>query len=399
MKQLPRPILHFVLIILLMGIVSPAQSQTVISGDIVQFIKTIKDAIPDMGTNKFFIPTNAQLSFFDTVFIDLKKKEYGTIASRVSVYGYQFIQFINTATNDTLFILKENIPVLRGWGTYVFDPSATNDVAIEAPHPLWDTNSWEFAIRLFIKVDAQWFILAGTHRYCNTDSSSDMAHVTQSIFHVCHKRTGTSKAIQIHGFSKTGDNAGYPDLVISNGTLNPPSILYTLETKYESKGFTAGVFSTTTYSQLNNLGATTNKQGQWSNSNGKLFIHIEHDYPLRTNQTKQALCIDAICETFTPPTIVIRENTKIASQFQLLNNFPNPFNPATSIQFYIPNDDWVQLSVFDMTGKEVRVLMNDHKEHGLYTVQFNAVQYSSGIYFCNISTTSFNRTIRMVLVK
>ena len=390
---------YVLLIVILMSVAAPVRSQTLMSGDIVQFIKTIKDAMPDMGTNKFFIPTNAHLNFFDTLFIDLKKKEFATIETRAALYGYQFIKFVNTATNDTLFILKENIPVLRGWGTYIFDPSAANDFTVESPHPLWDTNSWEFAIRLFIKMDAQWFILAGTHRYCNTDTSSDMAHVTQSVFHICHKRTGTSRAIQIHGFSKTGDNAGYPDAVISNGTQNPPSILFTLQTKYQSKGFTAGVFSSTTYSQLNNLGATTNKQGLWSNSNGKLFVHVEHDYPLRTTQSKQALSIDAICETFGSPTSIRQEHQTTPTEYSLLNNFPNPFNPATTIQFYLPNDDWVRLSVMDVTGKEIDLLMNDHREQGFYSARFNAERFGSGIYFYTLKTTSFTRTMKMVLIK
>jgi hypothetical protein len=384
---------------LVMSVATPLRSQTLMSGDIVQFIKTIKDAMPDIGSNKFFIPTNAHLNYFDTLFIDLKKKNFSAISARASLYGYQFIQFVNTATNDTLYILKENIPVLRGWGTYIFDPAAANNLTIETPHPLWDTNSWEFAIKLFIKADSKWFILAGTHRYCNSDSSSDMAHVTQSVFHVAHKRSGTSKAVQIHGFSKSGSNAGYPDVVISNGTLNPPSILTTLETKYESKGFTAGVFSASTYQQLGNLGATTNKQGQWSNSNGQLFVHIEHDYPLRTTLSKQLLSIDAICETFTPPTSVEKKNTAAVTHFELLNNFPNPFNPSTTIQFYLPTNDWVRLSVYDLWGKEIDLLMNDHIERGFHSVQFNAEQYSSGIYFCNIKTTSYIRTIRMVLIK
>jgi hypothetical protein len=383
----------------LMSVAAPARSQTLMTGDIVQFIKTIKDAMPDMGTNKFFIPTNAHLNFFDTLFIDLKKKDLATIESRAAQYGYQFIKFVNTASKDTLYILKESTPVMRGWGTYIFDPSSMNDLTIEAPHPLWDTNSWELAIRAYIKTNARWFILAGTHRYSNSDSSSDMAHVTQSVFHICHKRAGTSRAIQIHGFSKTGGNTGYPDLVISNGTLNPPSILYTVQTKYTAKGFTAGVFSTSTYSALNNLGATTNKQGQYSNNNGRLFVHIEHDYPLRNTPAKLTLCVEAIDEVFGLPTGVDDEPLKGPSDFQLYQNYPNPFNPATTIKFYLPTDGWTTVSVTDLSGRTVGRLLNDHLHQGIHTVQFSGERLSSGIYFCTITTASFMRTMKMVLIQ
>ncbi|MBP9211507.1 MAG: hypothetical protein KBF97_01845, partial [Bacteroidetes bacterium] len=334
------------------------------NGDIVQFIKTIREAMPDMGTNKFFIPTNAHLNFFDTLFIDLKKKEYGTIAARASQYGYAFIRYVHTATGETLYVLKENTPVLRGWGTYIFDPTGANDLTIEAPHPIWDTNSWELAIRLFLRTDARWFLMAGTHRYSNSDSSSDMAHVTQSVFHMAHKRTGTSRSIQIHGFSKTGSNAGYPDVVISNGTQSPPSILFSLSASYSGKGFTSGVFSSTTYADLKNLGATTNKQGQWSNSNGKLFVHIEHDNPLRTNQTKQAQSIEAVYETFTPPASAGTVNDATVSHFALHGNFPNPFNPSTTIRFSVPQTGLVRLTVTDVTGREVAVPVDGMMERG-----------------------------------
>ncbi len=383
----------------LVSVAAPVHSQSLMSGDIVEFVRTIKDAMPDMGTNKFFIPTNAHLNVFDTLFIDVKNANYTTIAARASQFGYQFIRFVNTATGDTLLVFKENVPVLRGWGTYMYCPSAAYDLAIEAPHPLWDTNSWELAVRLFIRSDAKWFLLAGTHRYCNSDSSSDMAHVTQSVFHVCHKRAATSCAIQIHGFSKTGANAGYPDAVISNGTLTPPAVLYTLENKYISKGFTAGVFSASTYAKLNNLGATTNTQGLWSSNNGKTFVHIEHDYPLRTTLSKQLLCVDAIAEVFAPAATPVRAENAAPSVFSLFTNYPNPFNPSTTITFYAPADEWMQLSVCDMSGKEIAVLVNGRTERGFHSVAFNAERYSSGIYYCNIKTHSFTRTMKMVLTK
>ncbi len=390
---------YLYLIVSLMSVAAPARSQTVVIGDIVQYIKTIKDAMPDMGTNKFFIPTNAHLNYFDTLFIDLKKKEFGTIETRASQYGYQFIKFVNTASDDTLYILKENIPVLRGWGTFIYDPSSLNDLSIEVPHPLWDTNSWELAIRAFIKTQARWFILAGTHRYCNSDSSSDMAHVTQSVFHTCHKRSATSRALQIHGFSKTGSNAGYPDLVISNGTLNPPSILYTVQEKYVAKGFTAGVFSSSTYSALNNLGATTNKQGLYSNSNGRLFVHIEHDYPLRNTPAKLALSVEAIDEVFGLPTSVQNDEPRLPADFHLFQNYPNPFNPSTTIKFYLPTGEWTTVSVIDITGRTVSYLMNDYLQRGFHSVQLSSERLASGVYFCTINTSSFTRTMKMVVVK
>jgi hypothetical protein len=382
-----------------MGVAAPVQSQTVMSGDIVQLMKTIKDAMPDNGSEKFFIPTNAHLIFFEQLFLDLKANNIATIESRAAQYGYEFIRYINIATDDTLFVLKETIPVMRGWGTYVYNPKSVNDLAIEAPHPLWDTNTWDVAIRTYMKTRAKWFLLAGAHRYANSDGSSDMAHVTRSVFYTCHTTIATSCAVQIHGFSKSGANAGYPDAVISNGTLTPPAILFVLKANYEAKGFTAGVFSSSTYSQLNNLGATTNVQGQWSASKGKLFVHIEHDYPLRTTESKEVLVIDAINETFGVPTSVTTTRAVLPGSCQLFPNYPNPFNPVTTIQFSLPSRDKVRLSVFDAAGREIAVLMDGCGEPGLNTLPFDADRLASGTYFYRLQTTSLSRTMNMVLLK
>jgi hypothetical protein len=374
-------------------------AQTTQSGDLVQVISDIRDAMPGMGSNKFFIPTTAQLSAFDSIFQDLKSKNYSVISAKAAVYGYQFIKFIHTATGDTVYLLKETIPVVRGWGTYIYDPRASNDLTIEAPHPIWDTNTWELAIRLFVRIEAQWFILAGTHRYANSDSSSDMAHVTQSVFHTCHKRTGTSSAIQIHGFSKSNVGIpGYPDVVISNGTLNPPVILYTLKTDYEEKEFTAGVFSTATYSMLGNLGATTNKQGQWSNANGKLFVHIEHDYPLRTNAAKQAACIEAMYNTFTPPVSVQRGKVN-PLEFEMLKAYPNPFNPTTTVAFNVMRAGTVRVKIIDLLGRDAGTITDGWLPSGKYTIPFSSGALSSGIYFCTLDTPLSHRIIKLFLLR
>lgn len=66
--------------------------------------------------------------------------------------------------------------------------------------------------------------------------------------------------------------------------------------------------------------------------------------------------------------------------FSLSQNYPNPFNPATKIDFEIPLDSKVTLRVYDMTGKEVKSLVNDFKSAGSYSVNFNGTDISSGIY-------------------
>ncbi len=85
--------------------------------------------------------------------------------------------------------------------------------------------------------------------------------------------------------------------------------------------------------------------------------------------------------------------------FSLSQNFPNPFNPSTMIQYSIADAQHVELKVYDLLGREVQTLVNELQNPGSYNVNFNAVNLSSGIYFYKISAGSFSDIRKMTLVK
>ncbi|MBK7629235.1 MAG: T9SS type A sorting domain-containing protein [Ignavibacteriales bacterium] len=98
------------------------------------------------------------------------------------------------------------------------------------------------------------------------------------------------------------------------------------------------------------------------------------------------------------PTSVDRESN-IPNSFSLEQNYPNPFNPSTSIQYAISSKQFVTLKVFDVLGKEIATLVNEEKSAGSYEVNFNASQFSSGVYFYELQTGSFVETRKMILLK
>ncbi len=99
------------------------------------------------------------------------------------------------------------------------------------------------------------------------------------------------------------------------------------------------------------------------------------------------------------PVEIHRGNGKIPSAFELKQNFPNPFNPATVINYSIPKASYVELAVFDVTGREVKKLVSQLKQPGSYEITFDGSQYSSGIYFYRLSADNFSFTRKMILVK
>ncbi len=86
-------------------------------------------------------------------------------------------------------------------------------------------------------------------------------------------------------------------------------------------------------------------------------------------------------------------------EFVLYPNFPNPFNPATTIRYGIPKPCHVSLKVFNMLGQEVSVLIDDEQKTGIYEFEWDAANHPSGIYFVQIRTKTWQQVGRMMLVK
>lgn len=85
--------------------------------------------------------------------------------------------------------------------------------------------------------------------------------------------------------------------------------------------------------------------------------------------------------------------------FDVSQNYPNPSNPKSKIDFQIPNDGRVLVKVYDISGREVKTLLDDNKTTGFYTIEFDGSNLSSGVYFYKISSGSFSQTKKMILVK
>jgi 5'-nucleotidase / UDP-sugar diphosphatase len=85
--------------------------------------------------------------------------------------------------------------------------------------------------------------------------------------------------------------------------------------------------------------------------------------------------------------------------YKLYDNFPNPFNPVTNIKFTVAQNSPVNVSIYDITGRLIRNLVNEVKEPGTYTIQWNASGLSSGVYFCRMMSGNFNSVKKLVLAK
>ena len=96
---------------------------------------------------------------------------------------------------------------------------------------------------------------------------------------------------------------------------------------------------------------------------------------------------------------VLAESEAVPSSFALEGNYPNPFNPTTTIPFALPEASQVTLAVYDLLGRRVAVLVEREMAAGRHEAVFEAGHLSSGVYLVRMQTEGFSQVRRMTLVK
>ena len=87
------------------------------------------------------------------------------------------------------------------------------------------------------------------------------------------------------------------------------------------------------------------------------------------------------------------------TQFSLGQNYPNPFNPSTKIEYSIPVNGNVRLTIFNSLGKEMEKLVNNYQQAGNHEVRFDASNMSSGVYYYKIESQNFSDVKKMILIR
>lgn len=90
---------------------------------------------------------------------------------------------------------------------------------------------------------------------------------------------------------------------------------------------------------------------------------------------------------------------QLIDSYSISQNYPNPFNPSTSIQYTIAKPGMVSIELFNTLGQRMKMLVNEFQQAGNYTINFNANELSSGIYFYRIKAGNFEKTMKAILMK
>ncbi|MBL9165119.1 MAG: hypothetical protein JNL18_20485 [Planctomycetaceae bacterium] len=232
-------------------------------------------------------------------------------ARKAAALGYEVIEFTDVDTKHEYYVLREDldaVKVIRGWGSYIFNPQSKVDAIVEVPHPFADVHTPEIGGQIFAECGARGLLLAGTHR-----DKADVPDLVDSIFHQVHTAwigpLAQVTAWQIHGFA--GQKHPFPNgtqVVASNGEGAIAPEIAALDSAMDERGMPSYVFNqlpadNDENKQVNgdvpgvafrSLAAAKNEQGRLSRSLGGSFVHIELEGNVRSNESSRKQASSAI---------------------------------------------------------------------------------------------------------
>jgi len=208
------------------------------------------------------------------------------------------------------------------------------------------------------------------------------------------------------GYPVTYDpNTGWSMNLHHSTTVGEPIVLYwnehpnTYVTKYQ-------IWKKEYYNGVPRLVATVNRGTTSYVDNEFVYSLLKNKYWIYyTVVPYYSLENTYAVKTWMPVTAEILPKTSdstftLTMQYEnTLSNYPNPFNPVTNIKYSIKEPGFVNIKVFDLVGQQVAELVNEEKQAGEYSIQFNAASLPSGIYFYTINSGTFTQTRKMMLMK
>ncbi|MCK9424942.1 MAG: T9SS type A sorting domain-containing protein [Ignavibacteriaceae bacterium] len=190
-------------------------------------------------------------------------------------------------------------------------------------------------------------------------------------------------------------------LEIANSFSNNDAVFFRIELVDEATETVLGVFDEVSFTKqqavpYENFSCQVSTEGI-----GNRTVYLR----LATTATEG--CYFSLANLLDNQNIIAKKNIKqltyksaaVIKDYALEQNYPNPFNPVTTINYQLPKSGTVTLKIFDILGKEVKTLVDEQKEMGKYTVQFDASSLASGMYVYQLRVNDYTSTKKMMLLK
>ncbi|MCA9735310.1 MAG: T9SS type A sorting domain-containing protein [Deferribacteres bacterium] len=435
-------ILRYQLAILLFASTGNASIQAQIPtkrGDLIQEFESIRDNMPNRDSEGFVPPTSEELAKWRSVIQAMLAENWSDAYTLIQTDfpEYELFQYTDTGNDDAVYyFVREKTPVTKGWGTFVFATSYLRQLAIETPHPIYDTNTYKQSPDMFRLTGARYLIMAGTHRCANsaisgcdgTSSScggaykvSDMAHSVNTFFQITHeeiaKFNDKTYQVQIHGHSQSSCE----DIFLSNGhnTVVMDQLLALRDHILTNTALTCEVAGQSSCT----LVASTNVQGRFTNGVRSnpcnsyasaqnitgYFIHAEQTRTVRDNPGQYGKFAEALNKiiplTSNQTAVQTKKNTEFPQGFMLNEAYPNPFNLKTNITIELPVSASINIMIVNSAGSTIRKLVSGtNLASGTHIFQWNGRNdmgqvLASGPYLIQMEAGTFHQTKKVIFAK
>ncbi len=310
------------------------------------------------------------------------------------------IRIYNRALSQSEIIMLYN--QVPSQPTLISPSNNSLDISL-TPTLVWNTISGATGYKVKVSTDSTFTTI--------TDSST----VTTNQYSIPSGKLNYNQKYywKIAGYNAYG--VGQYSVIWNFTTLNPLPLLVTLlspsngssnvtltptlfwNTSTNSSNYRVQVSPSNTFSYI--VDSATVSTNQRTIPSGKLNVATTYYWRVQGANSYGTGPWSSIWNFFTIITGISQIGTEIPKEFKLYENYPNPFNPTTSIKYDIANSSFVKLKVYDVIGKEVESLVNGNLQAGKYEATFNGGNYSSGMYFAKIEAGSYMHIIKLVMIK
>jgi hypothetical protein len=280
---------------------SPTPGIDTITANLLNQVYRLQDFMPLEGSDSFVVPTKAEQSTFSEIVSRLEAGDLLYASNLARRNNYRLVRYLDLGDERAAsYLLREEIPISKGWGLYMIRADVANNIIVEAPHPISDKNTDLIALNIYRVLNARALLIAGAHRSADPNGLADVAHTTESIFNSIHetliKKTtkipGAPVVLQIHGFA-ANKHPGYPNIILGFGqTASQEEISLSRELVDALSAFGVNA-DTCEGDSWQDLCATKNTQG--SDKKKVIFIHIELDETIRDDGS---ILISALSQVF-----------------------------------------------------------------------------------------------------
>jgi len=367
-------------------------------GDFVQLEPEVRNKGLAAAYNLHFeISSPSQYINTKTFFVEMDSLEAGnstilfpsfSFLILYTVPGDEEIPLVLTTSINGSISRSDTMIITIGYPVYVFADTANNPLThwtitkTPSSSPQWDSTYKTFYSPPNSYTDSR------NGKYINN------ATVTMTLTNPLNLTEYSKPRLTFKTKYSIENNYDYGQVQIST---NDGSTWISLEGKYTQPG--EGDFQPTGEPVYDGL------RSNWAKEEINLADYISSQFKIRfqlktdNDTTRDGWYVDDI-GVFN---YTISTDIKIKDQpvyfYSLQQNFPNPFNPATSIKYSLAEDGMVNLSVFNLLGEKVLTLVNENQLTGNYDVKLEAGELTSGIYFYKLQAGNYSKTMKMILLK